>query len=700
MSDNSPESPLLILKIISAELTKHVHEKFGQMDPYCTVEWIGPAKEDSAETEDREVYSRTRTAWDAGKHPVWNHICVGHRYASTPGTDGEASEESVVLHVYEDDGHSSDLIGSTEKMSVTDLLPDEGVSQGRVIELSLFSNKEEDMGKVCIQVLLFSPESSECHEEAHGRVEAEMFEGPVDRIGVSGGTAPFFSLILSEEYRKDSKSAKYYIGKDLSRAIDELEFYEKIVTTKASRSEFFEPLLNFTFEYKGILTTQERKNDIASGEDLELLVLRNLYDGKKSLRLLDIKMGEATSAKNWQGKSALRSRKQKVVDTQTNSKREGFRLEGFESMPETLKSRDPLLDTSKTFQNENNGKKMRRKQLQSLKAQDIFMHFLDLHVEEFPEQEDQMQRSEYLEMLFHEFVVQLTKLFVSCQDLPVPQMWIGSSIALGFDSGHLPSRGEAAQEDIRTSVLVKIFDWGRSEFNTMATYTALSPEDQKRRNKYWNFYKKGIATLAFNAAQEYDNRFGTTKWEEIEIKIMDFDALTTSDFLGGVTIPVEETPETTLKLGKKSTFTYSMSWHPLDDSRLAGVWKVRIIKASSLPNKDGLFGCSDPYCILTATAEEANGKLKQFKQFTTVKPNILHPVWNEEFELPVSSATHGYLHDALAGELDLSEEDCNFNNLNDIFGCNDNQFGYSTRRSSFMSSDASVRGSQRWSTAS
>eukprot|EP00588_Corethron_pennatum_P003105 CAMPEP_0194300392 /NCGR_PEP_ID=MMETSP0169-20130528/61230_1 /TAXON_ID=218684 /ORGANISM="Corethron pennatum, Strain L29A3" /LENGTH=718 /DNA_ID=CAMNT_0039050553 /DNA_START=223 /DNA_END=2380 /DNA_ORIENTATION=- len=690
MSDNSAESPLLILKIISADLTKHVHETFGKMDPSCAVEWIQPAPPGSGATEHRETYSRTKTAWGGGKHPVWNHLCVGRRYDPSP-----SSPEAVAFRVDEDDAFSRDPIGRTAPVPVAELLPEDGFRQGRVAEFPLFHTEggvTEDRGRVSVQALVVSAASSELHAEADARVEEGTFVGPVDRIGVSGGTAPFFSLVLSERYREAHRqSAQYYIGKDLSRAVDELEFYENIVRTKGGGDEFFQPLLHFTFEYRGILTTRERIEGAAGGEDLQLLVLRNLYDGKKSLRLLDIKMGEATSAKNWQGKSALRSRKQKVVDTQTNSAREGFRLEGFEGMPAALRSRDPLLDTSRKIRTESNAKKMRRMQLQTLTGQDIFMHFLDLHLEEFPEQKEQMQRAEYLEILFHEFVVQLTRLFVACQNLPVPQMWIGSSIALGFDCGRLPSRAPSEETDIRSSVLVKIFDWGRSELNTTATHAALSPEDRNRRNKYWNFYRKGIATLACGAALEYGHRFGTRRWEKVAIRVLDFDALTRDDVLGEVTVPVEETPRTTLPLGKrtKSTLTYSMSWHPLENSRLAGVWKVEILEAFALPNKDGVFGCSDPYCVLTATAEGPPGEARRFKQYTTVKPNVLNPVWNEEFELPVVAASHGCLHEALtAGELDLQGEECTLNNLEDLFGGTDNHSDYSTRR--FNSTEVSV----------
>jgi len=326
-----------------------------------------------------------------------------------------------------------------------------------------------------------------------------------------------------------------------------------------------------------------------------------------------------------------------------------------------------LIDIAKQLQTETNIRKGKRFQLQSMKGQEIFMHFLDLHLEDF-EDKDKIERSEYAEILLHEFVKQLTKLFTSCQNLPVPQMWLGSSVALGFDSGVLPSKIDE-HCSIRKSVLVNIFDWGRSEFNTMKNFDTLSQNDQLRRNKYWNFYKTGIANLGLNAALEYKNRFGTKQWIEIKIDIFDFDLLGKDDILGSVTIPVEETAMKVLQLGnkRKGTLTYSMSWHPFDVSRLCGVWKVKMIQANELPNKDGPFGTSDPYCMLTARSE---GGLHHSRQCTTVKANILNPVWNEEFEFPISNIENEFLNDALVdGGLDLPHE--GGENLEGLFGCMD-----------------------------
>ena len=70
---------------------------------------------------------------------------------------------------------------------------------------------------------------------------------PVKRLGVSGGTAPFFSLQLA---RADGKRfGDYWIGKDLSRATDEVHFYEKVKKSSAHCSSDMQALCKFMFEY-------------------------------------------------------------------------------------------------------------------------------------------------------------------------------------------------------------------------------------------------------------------------------------------------------------------------------------------------------------------------------------------------------------------------------------------------------------------
>lgn len=184
------------------------------------------------------------------------------------------------------------------------------------------------------------------------------FRQPVKKVGVSGGTAAFFHLRLNENSYKSNfmithKTFKtYFIGKDLSHAVNEVTFYEEILKLKSlidspnvTREEKhnYKPLIHlfqYSLEYAGVLTTLSEENN-----KLNLLVLRNLFDNTKKLRLIDLKIGERTASAGWKGKSRTNAFRQTLFDQITNSKFEGFRLEGFESPPDSIQSILPKLDT-------------------------------------------------------------------------------------------------------------------------------------------------------------------------------------------------------------------------------------------------------------------------------------------------------------------------------------------------------------------
>jgi len=52
--------------------------------------------------------------------------------------------------------------------------------------------------------------------------------------------------------------------------------------------------------------------------------------------MLDIKLGEATAAVGWCGKSRMSTFSNRVVDTLTNSTLEGYRLEGIDNPPNNI----------------------------------------------------------------------------------------------------------------------------------------------------------------------------------------------------------------------------------------------------------------------------------------------------------------------------------------------------------------------------
>jgi len=238
--------------------------------------------------------------------------------------------------------------------------------------------------------------------------------------------------------------------------------------------------------------------------------------------------------------------------------------------------------------------------------------------------------------------------------VPVPQKWIGSSVALGFDCGSLPRRDEP-EESIRKRVLVSIFDWGRSELNTVDKNVDLTAEEQADRLAFWRHYVHGIDRLAWETARIHWQRFrNTTGWKEIIFDVYDFDSATQNDFIGQARLQLPaKTGEIVLGLKSHSkngpaghtgavtgadgvsTITVSVEWRDFSEkSRLKGAWRVSLIKAANLPGLDKLqfLRTSDPFVLVQAVSED--GSFHSCQQSVVVKEDV-HPSWDEVFELSV-----------------------------------------------------------------
>ena len=73
-----------------------------------------------------------------------------------------------------------------------------------------------------------------------------------------------------------------------------------------------------------------------------------------------------------------------------------------------------------------------------------------------------LSREEFAEAVLRNMLKQMSDLCRYFEQVPVPQKWIGSSVALGFDVFQLPTRDESGLREM-IKVIVNIFDWGRSE---------------------------------------------------------------------------------------------------------------------------------------------------------------------------------------------------------------------------------------------
>lgn len=517
-----------------------------------------------------------------------------------------------------------------------------------------------------------SGDSNDIGELEFTPVEPSLFEVP-EPISKSGGTAAFFSMVYAgpqsgPDKDRFGRSPSYWIGKDLARAKDELKFYEGIQYLDPDSSAL---LTRWAMPYGGVF--EGRCHTDKGSEDLEpdrrkLLLLGNLHTDFSKLRMLDIKIGEETAVENWQGKGAAAARRQRVLDSLTNSAKQGFRLEGFDGQPDSLKTQQEGTSSSCTYW----GKKAKRFELQRMTAYE-FLHFwidtTDLQeyestssVEAVVALQGFLFPIEYSECILFDAVRQLATLVVDAQKMPVPQMWIGSSLALCCESGALVKR-QWAVERLNSPVSavgaarIHVFDWGRSELNTWETDAALKAEDREMRSDYWDIWLRGVLRILFDCAVLYRRQFTMAMSPDctVDIDVFDYDTLNQPQHMGRASLRLA--PTNGFRKLKLYTLGYSDSKAPLStgsikktlqgaatvevqveqltlparDSRLTQAWRVTIKRCQHLPNMD-LFSLSDPFVHVTIKSPDSQTGPRTFTKV----------VWNNNnavFDTPLDVAS-------------------------------------------------------------
>jgi len=662
---HSDVRPLMCLRIVKGQLLTNI-EFGGKMDPFVEVRTV------AADGGGSHKIAQTHTDWNGHFTPVWDYTCRGHPFDA---------DERLELRVLEDDMiGKADLCGAgtiraAELFEKVDDTLSKVTSTGKEVVGPIIvvpiEKKGKNEGSVTVQAILVPPDY-EAQDQAlqpsrsnlMTLVPPETFITPVRRLGVSGGTAPFFRLELADP--ASGMSMSHYIGKDLSRAQDEIDFYEAVAQCKDATAGKAEGLLfPFMFDYAGVFKCIEdrgedlvtatssksqgelrgkssKKLSIVEDKVLELLVLRNLHDGCSKLRLLDIKIGQKTAQAGWQGKSSIAALRQSVIDGITTSAAQGFRLEGFDGEPKALTSMDPLLDFGGSGAKSKATKKAKRVMLQRMSASEMMMHLVDVSELDSQVSKRTMHPAEYGEIVLHEMMTRMVYLAVACRQCPVPQKWIGSSVALGFDCGELPTRAQG-EAKVRRDVRVNIFDWGRSELNTIKRHAAMSEADRQDRAKFWSYYCGGIDRLAWEVSRAYLHRYGSgSGWQKLLLRIQDFDSASANDFIGQVYFEkLGPTPQTTVALTGKdnkkkmaATLTYSIEYVKMpNNSRLAGIWRIHVHSAAKIPNKDALMlqSKSDPFVEVIAISKDQQCRLRQQSE---VVVDSLDPVWNAVFDLP------------------------------------------------------------------
>lgn len=523
------------------------------------------------------------------------------------------------------------------------------------------------------------------------RVSADLFETPLQALGASGGTAAFFRVRYREgEWQIGTvdggaavDSPDFWIGKDLARARDELDFY--MAARKQRRVEGWEAL-HWMTPCGGVVIapTNLESGDDDTGER-EILLLRNARDSYAKCRMLDIKIGEVTAVGGWQGKGYFMAWTQKWLDGVTNSSGQGFRLEGFDNPPESMQS---ILEHVQAEALVLKPEKIQRIVMQRQQAIEFLKFFTDLHtsglftrppVPDADELSERLSEVETEELVLLQCIEELAGLVAACRRMPVAQQWIGSSVMLAFDAELRPLRTELREAERMPSggaaliakARVHIFDWGRSELNTAALNSSLWWETKQNREHYWGLYCTGIALLLYDCCLIYVRRF-FRRQQAVAFSYWDRNIYTEDGMCGLSVQPLSTLPKhdnnakpsttpctTALEAvsGKRQKLKVTWSVAPLplpEPTRLEHAWCVTVHRAMDAPKLD-IYSQSDGMINLQSFCEPVRevqegirarkrGRNRQFdtaqsvlkgpgSYSTTGKISQRNPVWEETFQL-------------------------------------------------------------------
>eukprot|EP00397_Hematodinium_sp_SG-2012_P006042 GEMP01006068.1.p1 GENE.GEMP01006068.1~~GEMP01006068.1.p1 ORF type:complete len:839 (+),score=168.12 GEMP01006068.1:153-2669(+) len=412
--------------------------------------------------------------------------------------------------------------------------------------------------------------------------DALNFEHPIERLdGCAGGTASFFALRYAAHCMPHYiHSNTFWVGKDLSHAENENEFYSELrtfVLDECADKAWRDLALQWCCACAGVLeapvfplkcpldldsatdslsvnkssstsssfrvcssfSRRKRKDESGGFLDVrQLLLLENLRDGYNNLRMLDVKIGAVTALGGWRGKSRVRALRNQQIDRFTNSALECYRLEGIQSPPEWLETY--FEESKRTFMASLSGyKKAARMVLQRMRAG----HFLALWLDcrgMFP---CNTTCEKYAHVVLLHTIRKLRQMVHTFGQLSAPQVWIGSSIAIGFDSEPpnecMRDDGTLDENAIVKMVTVKAFDWGRSELNSPRKNKLLSHREVKKREKYWKGYLKGACRLLWECARLYVHRAASPGWKWLVFELAVYHSLHDNEVVAAGFVDIE-----------------------------------------------------------------------------------------------------------------------------------------------------------------
>jgi len=523
------------------------------------------------------------------------------------------------------------------------------------------------------------------------------FRKPAEATQQGGAQARLFHLIpvvgSSGANRRPGTAGPEWLGKDVSSSFNEVDFYNEVLFMRRQQQQDppLQPVLpklalaekdddyamtqsgsgdpwgivDFMVSYHGLArsctctwTADGRERQRVA----DLLVFRSPFEGLARPRMLHLELGPKSLA--------LQARRGGDSAAGVLARQEGIYVDGFLSPPACVPSEGPTLDLRGWSWGDSVQRRAKRLPLQRLSLAQALNAMIDLRApiaEEkwWPSEETQAVASsakgrgapdpffksflgaaEYAEIALRTFVHELARLCRSCDEVPVPQKWVQSSLALLMEVGVAPPRtGPIAPETwVSSRAKVQILGWSKSRLSVPSGFS----EDEYQDNELpWRIYKHHVGRVLWESTRLYFNRFCSEEWTQIRFNLYEVCHKGSSALLGSAEGALSTSASTSeprffhLRRGEEelcldgqpTTVEAIVRFQQCPaPSNFAGQWQIHLLGHKNL-DVGGYAPSASSMYVDVSLGDSSCQRVASQRTREVVKTS--EGCWDEEFEFPV-----------------------------------------------------------------
>lgn len=520
------------------------------------------------------------------------------------------------------------------------------------------------------------------------------FRKPAEATQQGGAQARLFHLIPvvggSGSSRRPGGAGPEWLGKDVASSFNEVDFYNEVlfmrrqqqqdpplqpVLPKLSQAEKEDDLgvshndpwgvVDFMVSYHGLArscTCTWVSDGRERQRSADLLVFRSPFEGLARPRMLHLELGPKSLA--------LQARRGGESAAGVLARQEGVFVDGFLSPPACIPSEGPTLDLRGWSWGDSIQRRAKRLPLQRLSLAQALNAMIDLRAPIAEERwwpsdnghastsssagrggaenflRNFLSAAEYAELALLTFVRELARLVRCCEEVPVPQKWVQSAMALLLEAGVAPPRtGPISPESwIANRVKVQILGWSKSRLSVPGCIT----EDEHQDNELpWKIYQHHVGRVLWESTRLYFHRFCSEEWTQLHLQLYEVSHKGTTLLIGSAEAPLQMEAASTgpllLRLhkgdkalasnGEPTTVEVTAKFQRLPEpSNFEGQWQIHFVAMHNLDVGSATTSTSSMY--VDVCVSDSSG-MRTASQRTHEVLQTSDVCWNEEFEFPV-----------------------------------------------------------------